>query len=548
METPTPHIGSRDASFGDAGDKQPPYFASEMAAQDGAAHGDDGLQDSLDAGVSANDRRDMQRMGKTQQFRRNFRMVSTIGFTICVTGTWIILLTSNTQGLIAGGMSGLFWSLCWSHAGQFFIVLSLAELASMAPTAGGQYHWVSEFAPRQHQKLLSYLSGWLSTVSWQSIVALDAFLIGSVIQGLITLNDDSYSPTRWQGTLFVFAAVIGVSLFNVFAAKHLPLAEGSFVTLYIFSFFPVIVTLLVLAPKQSASDVFTKFTDNGAGWPSISLTVMVGQVSSMFVVLGSDSVAHMAEEIRDASVVVPRSMVWSFILNVPFTFGLLITYLFCIGDVQEALDSKTGFPFIYVFQNATGSIGATTGLTIVVLVLLTMITISSLASTSRQTFAFARDNGLPFATWLGAVHPSWHVPVNSVFFTCAFSMAFALINIGSTVAFNAMLSLSTVALMATYVVSVGCVTLKRIRGEQLPRCRWSLGRYGLPINIVALLYSCWSFFWSFWPNSYDVNAENFNWACVLFVALMGLSCILYYVKARHVYEGPVVMVEGHKES
>lgn len=123
-------------------------------------------------------------------------------------------------------------------------------------------------------------------MSWQSIVALDAFLIGSVIQGLITLNDDSYSPTRWQGTLFVFAAVIGVSLFNVFAAKHLPLAEGSFVTLYIFSFFPVIVTLLVLAPKQSASDVFTKFTDNGAGWPSISLTVMVGQVSSMFVVLG----------------------------------------------------------------------------------------------------------------------------------------------------------------------------------------------------------------------------------------------------------------------
>lgn len=69
METPTPHIGSRDASFGDARDKQAPYFASEMAVQDHAAHGDDGLQDGLDAGVTANDRRDMQRMGKTQQFR-----------------------------------------------------------------------------------------------------------------------------------------------------------------------------------------------------------------------------------------------------------------------------------------------------------------------------------------------------------------------------------------------------------------------------------------------------------------------------------------------
>ena len=49
------------------------------------------------------------------------------------------------------------------------------------------------------------------------------------------------------------------------------------------------------------------------------------QVSSMFVVLGSDSVAHMAEEIEDAGVVVPKAMVWSFLLNVPFTFLLLVT-------------------------------------------------------------------------------------------------------------------------------------------------------------------------------------------------------------------------------
>jgi choline transport protein len=48
-------------------------------------------------------------------------------------------------------MSGLFWSLCWAYTGQFFIVLSLAEMAAMAPTAGGQYHWVSEFAPREYQ-------------------------------------------------------------------------------------------------------------------------------------------------------------------------------------------------------------------------------------------------------------------------------------------------------------------------------------------------------------------------------------------------------------
>lgn len=528
-------------------ESQPDAAAGTGAEDAGAAAWNEALNKELQEGFTGNDRRDMQRMGKKQQFRRNFRLLSTIGFTTCVMGTWEILLTSNTQGLTAGGLPGLFWSLCWSYTGQFFIVLSLAEMASMAPTAGGQYHWVSEFAPPRHQKLLSYLSGWLSAVSWQSIVALDAFLIGSIIQGLITLNNAAYTPAPWQGTLLVMASVLAVALFNVFGAAHLPLAEGLFVTVHIFAFFPVIVTLLVLAPKQPAAAVFAGFTDNGAGWPSVSLAVMVGQVSTMFVVLGSDSVAHMSEEIEDAGVIVPRAMVWSFLLNVPFTFGLLLTYLFSIGNVQEALSDRTGFPFIYVFREATGSVRGATGLTVVVLVLLIMVTISSLASTSRQTFAFARDNGLPFSKWLGAVHPTWHVPVNAVTFTCIFSMVLSLINIGSTVAFNAMLSLSTVALMATYVICLGCVALRRLHGEPLPHARWSLGRWGLPINCTALVYACWSFFWSFWPNSYHLTAQNFNWACVLFVGLMSLSVVLYYTRARHIYQGPVVLVQKPRD-
>jgi choline transport protein len=383
------------------------------------------------------------------------------------------------------------------------------------------------------------------------------------------VNDPTYIPTRWQGTLLIIASVIGIGLFNVFAAKHLPLAEGIFVTFHVFAFFPIIIVLLVLSPKQSAHDVFLNFTDNGGGWPNVGWATLVGQVSTMFVVLGSDSVAHMAEEIEDAGLIVPKSMVWTFLLNVPFTFGLLLTYLFCIGDVTQALASSTGFPFIYVFQNATGSVGGTTGMTIVILLLLIMITISSMASTSRQTFAFARDNGLPFSKWLGhvsanpfiftppchstyqltqlaQVHDTWHIPVNSIIFTCAFTIVMSLINIGSTVAFNAILSLSTVALMATYVISVGCVTLKRLRREPLPDSRWTLGRWGLPINVTAFVYAIWSFFWSFWPNSMQVTAVNFNWACVLFVGLMGISGVLYAVHARKVYEGPVVKVEGRK--
>lgn len=94
------------------------------------------------AQASTNDRRDMKRMGKKQEFSRSFRIITSIAFTSCVMGTWEILIITSTPALVAGGTAGLFWSIIWSYVGQAFVVLSLAEMSSMAPTAGGQYHWV----------------------------------------------------------------------------------------------------------------------------------------------------------------------------------------------------------------------------------------------------------------------------------------------------------------------------------------------------------------------------------------------------------------------
>lgn len=86
------------------------------------------------------------------------------------------------------------------------------------------------------------------------------------------------------------------------------------------------------------------------------------------------------------------------------------------------------------------------------------------------------------------------MPVNAIIVTCLFTMVMSLVNIGSTVAFNAMLSLSCTVVMATYCVSIGFVLLKRLRNEPLPPARYSLGRYEGAVNGMALVYACWSFF------------------------------------------------------
>jgi amino acid transporter len=114
--------------------------------------------------------------------QRNFRFISTLGFACTLMSTWEIELASSLFGLLDGGTAGLIWGylICW--AGYCMVFASIAEMASISPTSGGefdrhipahnfetqsnpwlaflgQYHWVSEFAPRSSQRFLSWLVG-----------------------------------------------------------------------------------------------------------------------------------------------------------------------------------------------------------------------------------------------------------------------------------------------------------------------------------------------------------------------------------------------------
>lgn len=96
--------------------------------------------------------------------------------------------------------------------------------------------------------------------------------------------------------------------------------------------------------------------------------------------------------------------------------------------------------------------------------------------------------------------------------------------------------------------SIGAVLYRRIyHPELLPRCRWSLGKWGVLINTGGLLYSTHAFFWCFWPNTTPTDLENFNWAVVMFAGVSVLCMIDYFVRGRKHYKGPVVLVEGWKE-
>ncbi|KAI2815769.1 hypothetical protein CBS63078_10260 [Aspergillus niger] len=488
------------------------------------------------------DQRDMQALGKEQVLRRNFRFISIVAFGCTLIASWEVVLTMMSSPLVDGGTAGFIWGFIVVSVGVLLLFASLAEMASMAPTAGGQYHWVSEFAPRKYQKFLSYITGWLCATGWECAIVSIAFLAGTIIQGLVILNYPDYVSERWHGTLITIAITLFSVLFNTFLAKKLPLVEAFILILHVAGFFIVIIPLWVLAPIKDAKTVFTQFT-NGGDWNSNGTATMVGLITAITAMIGYDCTVHMSEEVRDASTTLPKAIMAACSLNGVLAFVVMVTLCFTLGNVDEVLDSATGYPFIQVFFNATKSYAATNAMTAIVTMSLIASVITEVATASRQLWSFARDGGVPLATFFGHVNPNWNIPLNAVLVSLVLTMLLSLINIGSTVALDALITLTVGALLNSYIVTVSCVSWKRIRGEPLPPHRWSLGRWGLWVNLGALAFLIPEFVFVMFPLYSTVDPENMNWSSLMYGGMLIFSIIYYVLYGRKTYVPPVALVK-----
>jgi choline transport protein len=272
---------------------------------------------------------------------------------------------------------------------------------------------VFQFAPPSAQKFLSYLIGivwlthltlfkadgllgWLCVLGWQAATGSASFLAGTEIQGLVVLNNPGYIYQRWHGTLLTIAVVAFCSVFNTSLAKRLPLVEGLVLILHILGFFAIMIPLWVFAPRSEASAVFTEFHDGG-NWGSTGLASLVGILAPVVSLLGSDASTHMSEELKNASKTLPIAMISTIAFNGALGLVMLITFCFCLGDIDSILATPTGYPFIQVFYNATLSTGGATAMTSIMIVLALFAAVTNMATASRQLFAFARDHGVPFS-------------------------------------------------------------------------------------------------------------------------------------------------------
>ncbi|CAN9297832.1 unnamed protein product [Alternaria alternata] len=490
----------------------------------------------------------LARLGKKAVLKRRFGFLSILGFSCTVLITWEGSLVLFLVGFQNGGPAGVIYGYLtvWVGTVSVFMVLR-----------------------------------WLTLCGWLASLGSGAFLTGGLIQGLLMLcQPDTYVPQNWHVTLLYWAIIAFCVFINIAAGWLLPKFEGALLVLHILGFFAILIPLLVLGPQGNAKEIFTTFVNMG-GWQSQGLSFCVGIMGSVFAFVGGDGPIHLSEEIHNAQVVVPRSIMTGIAINGSLGFAMILTVLLRMGNLDEVLDENPAFPFMAIFHRAVQSRSGAAVMASIVMVLTISANVGFSASTSRICWAFARDRGLPGWRTLSkaciqplylcerkeAVSDRTSIPVYAVAFTSFIACLLALVNIGSTIAFNGVISVAIAGLFSSYLLTSSLLLYRRCTGAILTPSEafdtdttsssttrdgmartvwgpWRLpGAIGIANNVFACAYLSFVFFFSFWPSFAAVTPANMNWAVLVTGAIAGISAIYYAVWARKTYHGPIIEID-----
>ncbi|PYH76870.1 GABA permease [Aspergillus uvarum CBS 121591] len=469
-------------------------------------------------------------VGEVIELKKPFSRLTILSLTVVLMATWEAFSGTMAAGLVSGGPVSLVYGYLLAVVDSTATAASLSEMVSIYPTAGGQYHFTARFAPER-------------TFGWVSFTASAPYLSASMLQGLLVLTRETYQPQRWHVSLIYWALVGLAAVLNVWGTRLLSLVETISLFSHLVGFVAILIAEWVCAlAKHDGHFVFTTFI-NSTGWSTDGLVWCLGMLSSCYVLTGYDGAIHLCEEMAKPTTTVPYCMLGSLAINGILGFVFLVTFLFCMEDMESALETATGYPIIEIFRSTTRSSAASCVMTAVFIITAWLATIALLASTSRMVWSLARDKALPFPAYLSHVDDHTHLPTRSILATTGLLVLFGLINIGSTTAFNAILSLAVLELHVSYVVPIIFFLWHRnCLPQSLQTGPWSLGRGEIIVNIVAIVYLCFTSIFMVFPAYRPVTPSNMNYAPLIFGAVLLWSGGFWLWRGRKEYDGPVVVL------
>jgi amino acid transporter len=361
-------------------------------------------------------------MGYAQELLRRMSGFSNFAISfsiICILAGGITSLQLGISA-VGGAAAGVVWPV--GVAFSLLVALCMAQIASAFPTAGGLYHWSSILGGK----------GWGWAAAWLNLGGL-IFVTAAVNVGTYQLFVMFLGPLFGidPAGLTLTHQAIGVVLMTASQAllNHFGIRLTTLLTDFSGYLIFVVAGILTLAMFFASRThdfarlfTFTNFSGQSGGnvWPrreSMSVMFLLGLMWPIYTITGFDASAHTAEETVQAARNVPKGLLRSVYLSGLFGWVMVCSFVLAIPSLDEAAshgENVFGWLMQQVLPGAFGKI-LWTGI-----VLANYICgLACITSTSRMTYAFARDGGLPFSRFLKTVSPKWRTPVPAIWAVAA---------------------------------------------------------------------------------------------------------------------------------
>ncbi len=490
------------------------------------------------------DSADLARFGYKQELKRSLGVFSSFAVAFSYISPSTGIFTLFALGLTTIG--GVFiWTWPIVAAGQMLVALNFAEVSSHYPVAGSVFQWTKYLTGRTY----SWFTGWIylfaGILTVTAVVATIPIALIPALNGLGWHSLNAGSLGTQEAVALIILAVITV--LNIYGVKLVAIINNTGVVFEILGMFVFALVLMAFHNHQGFHVV-----TNSAGLHVGPNTFLVAMFMSLFVIYGFDTASTLAEETRDPRRNAPRAVLYSvvgaFIIGGVFLLGTLMS----IPNMHTAI-SQGWNPATVIEANFPPALA--TIYLLVVTAAIFVCCLSIMASTIRLCFGMARDNQLPLSRPLARVSPGLHTPV----WAC---IAVAVL---AAVPFLKYSGAGIIAIAATGMIYLsyflGNIVIMKARLKGWPKISapFKLGRWGMLVNILALLYGGSMLINFAWPRA-ATNPEpaqtggllSFGlgfldripilWTVVIVIALIGT--IYYLVAARRKEFAPVIAPAG----
>ncbi|KAI6152263.1 amino acid/polyamine transporter I [Pisolithus tinctorius] len=491
--------------------------------------------------IAKRDEELLAQLGYKQQLKREFTPLEVFGVAFNVIGLFPSFASVLVYAIPNGGPAAMVWG--WAVASIFIlcIALSIAELASAAPTAGGIYFWTHTFASPRWRNLLCWIVGHANTIGYIAVLASVDWSCAIQITAAASIGSgQTYIATNAQIYGIYVAILLSHALVCCLATSVLARVQRIYTTINVCLCLAVIIGLPIATPRQymnTASFAFGSF-NNLYGWPD-GFAFILSLLTPLWTVSAFDASVHISEEASNAATAVPWAIACSNIIATSLGWAINVTLAFCMGtDIGYLLSSPIGQPMAQIFFNSFGQKG-TLALWALVVIAQYMMGSSCLLVASRQIFAYSRDRALPFSSILSHVNKSTSTPVNAVWFVVISAILLGLLAFAGTQAIDAIFPLAINAIYIAYSITIAA---RWLGDSDFKRGPFHLGIFSLPISVTAVLFMAFMNVIFLFPTMPSTSASTMNYTVVVLGGVLGLSLVWYYLPVYggiHWFAGPV---------